>query len=98
MLAAQHIKTSDILSFSDTHAYETVIVMPSTRMRLAQRAADVMVGRTEACGLLVLAEDDCRIGFVATANFVYSQTAVLEIGPAEHVLKARQRAGHSIPG
>ena len=75
MLATQTIRTSKILSFSDTHAYETVIVMPSIRMTLAQRAADVMVGRTEAGGLLVLAEDDCRLGFVATANFVYSKTA-----------------------
>ena len=75
MLAAQKIKTSEILSFNDTHVYETVIVMPSTRMTLAQRAADVMAGRTEAGGLLVLAEDDCRIGFVAAANLVYSKTA-----------------------
>ena len=74
MLVTQRIKTSEILSFSDTHAYETVIVMPSIRMGLAQRAADVMVGRTEASGLLVLAEDDCRMGFVATANLVYSKT------------------------
>jgi hypothetical protein len=74
MLTTQRIKTSKILSFSDTHTYDTVIVMPSLRMTLAQKAADVMVGRTEACGLLVLAEDDCRIGFVATANFVYAQT------------------------
>ena len=74
MLATQRIKTSEILSFNDTQAYETVIVMPSIRMTLAQKAADVMVGRTEAGGLLVLAEDDCRLGFVATANFVYSKT------------------------
>ena len=75
MLITRTIKTSEILSFSDTQTYETVIVVPSTRMTLAQRAADVMVGRTEASGLLMLAEDDCRIGFVATANFVYSKTA-----------------------
>jgi hypothetical protein len=74
MLVTQKIKTSEVLSFSDTHSYETVIVMPSIRMSLAQRAADVMVGRTEAAGLLILAEDDCRIGFAATANFVYSKT------------------------
>ena len=54
--------------------YETVVVMPSIRMHLAQKAADVMVGRTEADGLLVLAEDDCRIGFVAASNVVYSKT------------------------
>jgi hypothetical protein len=74
MLAVQRIKTSEILSFNDARDYETVIVLPSIRMTLAQRAADVMAGRTEAAGLLVLAEDDCRVGFVATANLVYSKT------------------------
>ena len=34
-----------------------------------------MAARTDAPGLLLIAEDDCRIGFVATANLVYSKTA-----------------------
>lgn len=74
MLATQRIKTSEITSFSNGTEHETVIVMPSIKMALAQKAADVMVARTDASGLLIIAEDDCRIGFVATANFIYSKT------------------------
>ncbi|MDL2316588.1 hypothetical protein LJC59_05845 [Desulfovibrio sp. OttesenSCG-928-A18] len=74
MLVIQRIKTSEINSFTCPAEHETVVVMPAVKMVLAQRAADVMLARTEASGLLVMAEDDCRIGFVATANFVYSKT------------------------
>jgi hypothetical protein len=74
MLAIQRINTSEIASFSNTTEYETVIVMPSIDMTLAQKAADVMAARTEAPGLLVIADDCRRIGFVATANLVYAKT------------------------
>lgn len=75
MLVTQRIKTSELPAFSNIAERETVIVMPSTQMTLAQRAADVMVGRTEAPGLLLLVEDDRRIGFAATANLAYAKTA-----------------------
>ena len=68
------IKTSDILNFHNETHYESVIVMPAVKMAQATRAADVMIGRTEAPGLLVVAEDDCRLGFIATANYVYTKT------------------------
>lgn len=74
MLEVLRIKTSDILGFHNAAVYESVIVMPSIKMAQAMRAADVMAGRTEAPGLLVVAEDDCRLGFIATANCVYAKT------------------------
>lgn len=75
MLEVRHIKTSELSAFQDAAAHETVVIMPSTRVTLARRAADVMVARTGASGLLLIAEDDLRIGFIATANMVYAKTS-----------------------
>lgn len=75
MLEVRHVRTSELSAFQDDTPHESVVIMPSTRVTLARRAADVMVARTQSSGLLVIAEDDLRIGFIATANMVYAKTA-----------------------
>lgn len=49
--------------------------MPSTDMKLARKAAEVMRLRTRHAGTLCLIEDDMRIGFIMTANLVYAKTS-----------------------
>lgn len=74
MLQLQSVKTSKIASFKNNNHYEVIIVMPTIDMALAARAADVMMRRTDQPGLLILAEDDARLGFIMTANLVYAKT------------------------
>lgn len=74
MLHISHIKTSSLADYVEPRAHDTIIVMPTTDMKLARRAAEVMSRRTDREGLLVIAEDDLRLGFIATANSVYNKT------------------------
>ncbi len=74
MLELRRIKTSALTLFKDAAAYETVVVMPSIDMPLAEKAADVMARRTDRPGLLLLAEDDSRLGFIMTVNMLYART------------------------
>lgn len=74
MLAIRQIKTSRIREFAHDEPVETLVIMPSTRMAQAQRAARSMALRTRKNGLVIIAEDDCRLGFIPTANLVYAKT------------------------
>ena len=74
MLQLQTIKTSKIATFRNDSHYEVIIVMPAIDMALAARAADVMSRRTDQSGLLILAEDDARLGFIMTTNLIYAKT------------------------
>ncbi|MGE9986093.1 hypothetical protein [Desulfovibrio sp. SGI.169] len=74
MLRISHVKTSALTNYADQRAHDAVIVMPATDMELASKAAEVMSRRTDREGLLVIAEDDLRLGFIATANGIYSKT------------------------
>ena len=74
MLQLHILKTSALATFVNTTHYEVIIVMPSIDMAMARRAADVMIRRTKQSGLLILAEDDARFGFIMTANLVYAKT------------------------
>ena len=60
MLHISHIKTSSLADYVEPRAHDTIIVMPTTDMKLARRAAEVMSRRTDREGLLVIAEDDLR--------------------------------------
>ncbi len=75
MLELRCIRTSALARFKSDGAYETVVVMPAVDMVLARKAAEVMIRRTERPGLLVIAEDDCRLGFIMTTNMLYARTA-----------------------
>ncbi len=74
MLELAHIRTSALAQYKTTARHETVVVMPAIDMALARRAAEVMIRRTDRTGLLLLAEDDYRLGFIMTANLVYART------------------------
>ncbi len=75
MLEILHARTSVITSLKKDDRYQSIIVMPSIDMDLAKKAAEVMRLRTNQPGLLILIEDDMRLGFIMTANLVYARTA-----------------------
>lgn len=75
MLETRYAKTSGLAGFRAESPRETVIVMPALDMDLARKAATVMAARANAEGLLVVVEDDLRLGFVMTANLVYAKTS-----------------------
>ena len=60
------------LRFAGDH--ETVIVMPCIAPDRAARVAEVLHERTGQGALLILAEDDARLGFIMTANMVFART------------------------
>lgn len=60
--------------------YETVLVMPATDMPLANRAALVMRERTDTDALMIIIEDDLRMGFIACTNFVFKATESIYFG------------------
>ena len=64
MLDIKIIKSSSLQRFQFSSSYETVIVMPMIDVALAKKASEVMRRRTEQNGLLLLVEDDLRLGFV----------------------------------
>lgn len=74
MLQTLFVKTSSLSRFSLGERHETIVVMPSIDMELAKKAARVMTLRTRKHGLLIVAEDDLRLGFIMTANMVYAKT------------------------
>ena len=74
MLTIYHISTSKLGSFREDRHHKVVVAMPSINMPMALRAADVMMRRTEQPGLLLVIEDDLRLGFIMTANLAYART------------------------
>lgn len=55
--------------------YEVIIVMPMIDRALAAKASEVMKQRTQENGLLLLVEDDLRLGFIMVCNIVYAKTS-----------------------
>jgi hypothetical protein len=74
MLELQIIKTSAVESFTVDAFYEVIIVMPAVKMAVAKALAAVLTARAKYPGLLIIAEDDRRFGFIHTANLVYRKT------------------------
>jgi hypothetical protein len=68
-------KSSDIHNLKISARHETIIAMPALKMGMAKKAAAVMSRRTDKPGLLIIVEDDMRLGFIMTANLVYARTA-----------------------
>ena len=71
----------------------TIIVMPSTDLAQAQRAAELMANRAAVDdALLLVVLDDAREGFVAIANRVYRATRSQGIGyVAQDAFAGRRR-------
>lgn len=74
MLEIQTIKSSVLSKFQLSTSYETIIVLPAIDMILANKASEVMKRRTKQTGLLIIVEDDLRLGFIMVSNMVYMKT------------------------
>lgn len=74
MLDIATTNTSTIESFEDHSRHDVVIVLPYITEDRARLTQAVLRERTKHGGLLVLANDDKRLGFIATANAVYART------------------------
>lgn len=74
MLTVVTCKSSSLATARFADGHETVLVMPYISPEPAAQAAGVLRERTEKDALLVLAEDDARLGFIMTANMVFART------------------------
>lgn len=74
MLEIRTVKSSAFHKFVLPDEYEVVIVLPLIDVEQARRIAEVMQRRTKVSGLLLLVEDDRRLGFVMVANLAYTRT------------------------
>ena len=74
MLEIKIIKSSMLSKFQLSSSFETIIVLPAIDMELAKKASEVMKRRTNQDGLLLIVEDDLRLGFIMVSNLVYSKT------------------------
>ena len=74
MLDITTIASSKINELAVASRYEVAIVLPAIDLALATKLSDVMQRRTRQDGVLVLVEDDLRLGFIMVANLVYAKT------------------------
>ena len=74
MLQSVFVKSSEFDSFAPLVHDEVVLVLPYIDHELAVRLETVLRLRAEHPGLLVLVDDDERMGFIRVANFVYMRT------------------------
>jgi len=74
MLKVEIIKSSALQKFQISHPFEVIIVLPTIDVALAKKAGEVMRRRTKQTGLLLLVEDDIRLGFIMISNIVYVKT------------------------
>jgi hypothetical protein len=74
MLDIQIIKSSILQNFQILSSYEVIIVLPLIDVKLAKKASEVMRRRTNQSGLLLLIEDDIKLGFIMVTNIAYAKT------------------------
>jgi len=74
MLETIITKSSALSKFKLSSSYETIIVLPAIDMILANKISEIMEIRTRVDSLLIIVEDDLRIGFIMVANMVYMKT------------------------
>jgi hypothetical protein len=75
MLTTMVTSSSDLHNLGHVEHDDAVIVLPFIDSELALRLADVLVRRALHPGMLVLVDDDERIGFVKVANYVCSHSS-----------------------
>lgn len=69
------LKSSELANVRGLSHDQVVIVLPFIDCELAVKAADVLKRRALTDGLLVLVEDDLRIGFIQVANMIFSRSS-----------------------
>ena len=74
MLESLFVKSSDLASIKDTEHDEAILVLPYIDHELAVRLEVVLRERARSPGLVILVDDDKRMGFIMAANLVYAWT------------------------
>ncbi len=74
MLQSLFTKSSELHSFALQSHDDVVLVLPYIDHDLAVKAEEILRVRADQAGLLVLVDDDERLGFIRVANFIYSHT------------------------
>lgn len=74
MLESVFVQSSKFDSFEPKSHDDVVLVLPYIDHELAVKVEDVLSERANQPGLLVLVNDDRRMGFIQVANFVYMRT------------------------
>jgi len=77
MLESVFLKSSAIESVKGLAHDEVICVLPYINHALAVRLEEVLRVRAKQAGLLLLVEDDARLGFMMVANLAYSWTRSL---------------------
>jgi hypothetical protein len=75
MLEVRTIKYSQLRQFQLIPLHKTIIVLPAVDIILAKRVSEIMKMRTKQKGLLLVVDDDLRLGFIMVANLVYIKTS-----------------------
>jgi hypothetical protein len=75
MLESVFVKSSGIVSRERFHHDMALLVLPTIDNEAAVRAEDILRRRAWADGLLVLVEDDLRLGFIKVANLVFARSS-----------------------
>lgn len=75
MLESLFLSSSNFSAFAPARHDEVVLVLPFIDRDLAVQVEEILRLRASHPGLLILVEDDARLGFIRVANFVYSRTA-----------------------
>lgn len=74
MLSLLELKSSRLAQEDMGGQHETVVVIPYISPERVSQLAVVLRERTEKDALLVMVEDDARLGFIMTANMVFART------------------------
>jgi len=74
MLESVFVKSSAFETLAPLSHETVVMVLPYIDQAMAERAEAILCRRAEQDGLLVLVDDDERMGFIRVANFVYLRT------------------------
>ncbi len=75
MLETLYTSSSSLLKLGDLKHEDAVFVLPYTDPALTVRLAGVLAHRALAAGILVLVEDDVRMGFMKIANILCVHSA-----------------------
>lgn len=74
VLESVFVKSSEIVSREHFHHDMAVLVLPTIDHDAAVRVDDILRRRAWADGLLVVVDDDLRLGFIKVANLVFARS------------------------
>jgi len=74
------LKSSELATVRGLNHNQVVVVLPFIDKELAVKTADILKRRALSEGLLVLVEDDVRIGFIQVANMIFSRSNSIYFG------------------